>query len=450
MKKILLALSLIILVSNSSYSFETKVENPLANKTSSMFDGKNKNEIKQEEKSIDNILRVGLLLPLTGHAEQIGEALKNSALMAGFETAGDNFVMQFYDTQGREDKTTQAFNEAIGQGVDLIIGPLFANEVKAITPLAQKEGVKVISFTSDTNVIGGNIYSMALTVPQQINDIVNYACKSGSKKFALVTRDDEYGKTVADAFGIAVGACEMAEITGEGYYNLKNDEEEASNMAEVVRLLIGEKAFLVDNERAKQKQRTFRKPQIITKNGKVINLSDDSNISSEDVNPDFDTILIADEGSRLRSVAALLSYYDVTAKNTKIIGTSLWNDLNVNKEPSMIKSLFPALDDDGFNDFASRYKSLYNKAPPRLASQAYDAIALVATLTKNYDKKYVTEEMLTSPSGFFGVDGIFRLNENGYCERDLIIYQVGKTKNFKVTNPKESFEEESSLSNYEE
>ena len=426
------------MVREKMFSSDNKAEPELKKNDPSSL---NKSSLTENEKSI----RVGLLLPLSGKAEKLGEALKNAALMSQFETSDSSLVLQYYDTQGTADGAVNAFNKAKNDGVNIVIGPLFSREVKAITPYANDVGINVLSFTSDVSAIGNGIFSMALLVPQQIERIVSYACTNGSRKFALITRDDEYGKTIADAFGTAVAFCNDAEISGEGYYDMQSN-----NITDVVKLIIGKKAFLIDNERAKQKSRTFKDTRKISEDGKAINLTaSDFDIASDKVPPDFDTIMIADDGTRLRSVAALLSYYDISTENVKIIGTSLWNDPSINKEPSLLKGLFPALDENNFKDFASRYKNLFGINPPRIVSQAYDAVALISTLVQNYETDRIDSAMLTNSGGFLGIDGIFRLNPNGFCERALAVYQIEKRKNIIVSPAPEIFTEDSIFKNYE-
>ena len=93
----------------------------------------------------------------------------------------------------------------------------------------------------------------------------------------------------------------------------------------------------------------------------------------------------------------------------------------------------------GFAAFARRYQDAYGEKPPRIASQAYDAVALAAVLAETGGFSYAD---LTTPSGFNGIDGLFRLLPNGLSERGLQVLGVEK-KGFVTLSPAiEAFETE--------
>jgi hypothetical protein len=60
----------------------------------------------------------------------------------------------------------------------------------------------------------------------------------------------------------------------------------------------------------------------------------------------------------------------------------------------------------------------------RTATLAYDAVALVAALVKTQGPQRFSPEVLTNPSGFSGIDGLFRFRQDGTCERGLAIMRV--------------------------
>ena len=60
----------------------------------------------------------------------------------------------------------------------------------------------------------------------------------------------------------------------------------------------------------------------------------------------------------------------------------------------------------------------------RTATLSYDATALVAALVKTQGGQRFTPEVLTSGSGFAGIDGVFRFRQDGTNERGLAIFRV--------------------------
>ena len=71
-----------------------------------------------------------------------------------------------------------------------------------------------------------------------------------------------------------------------------------------------------------------------------------------------------------------------------------------------------------------RASTQYGQDPVRTASLAYDAVALVAALTKTQGKQRFSEEVLTNSSGFTGIDGLFRFRPDGTNQRGLSVMNV--------------------------
>lgn len=82
---------------------------------------------------------------------------------------------------------------------------------------------------------------------------------------------------------------------------------------------------------------------------------------------------------------------------------------------------FSALPSSGFETFSAKYKETYGRTPVRLASLAYDAVALASVLPQTLG---LTEESLTNARGFIGTDGLFRLRKDGSSERLLGVLQI--------------------------
>ena len=81
----------------------------------------------------------------------------------------------------------------------------------------------------------------------------------------------------------------------------------------------------------------------------------------------------------------------------------------------------------GFRNFSGRYRTNYGQDPVRTATLVYDAVALVAALTKTQGQRRFSEEVLTNPSGFTGIDGLFRFRRDGVNQRGLAVMRVSPT-----------------------
>src|SRR6202044_1639261 len=82
--------------------------------------------------------------------------------------------------------------------------------------------------------------------------------------------------------------------------------------------------------------------------------------------------------------------------------------------------LYAAPDPAGFRSFSARYRAKYSSDPVRTATLAYDAAALGRT----QGPQRFSPETLTNPSGFAGIDGLFRFRPDGTNERGLAVMRV--------------------------
>ena len=101
--------------------------------------------------------------------------------------------------------------------------------------------------------------------------------------------------------------------------------------------------------------------------------------------------------------------------------------------------LFAAPDPSGFRAFAGRYRSKYGSEPVRTATLAYDSVALVAALARTQGAQRFQQETLTNPSGFAGIDGLFRFRADGTNERGLAVMRVGGSGGVPVAGSPKSF-----------
>jgi hypothetical protein len=75
-------------------------------------------------------------------------------------------------------------------------------------------------------------------------------------------------------------------------------------------------------------------------------------------------------------------------------------------------------------EFEKTYAAVFGRAPPRLATLAYDATGLAAVLARSAPGGDFSIATLTQPSGFSGADGLFRLRPDGSVERGLAVLQI--------------------------
>ena len=142
----------------------------------------------------------------------------------------------------------------------------------------------------------------------------------------------------------------------------------------------------------------------------------------------FDAILLPASGQQLLSVAPLLAYYDVDPSEVRFLGTALWEDPQLLSEPTLQGGWFPAPPPTLWKAFRDRYQQSFGDTPPRVASLAYDAVALAAVLDQRGEREGAfvayTQDAITQTLGFAGIDGIFRFLPSGQVQRGLAVLEL--------------------------
>ncbi|AHC73831.1 extracellular ligand-binding receptor [Candidatus Endolissoclinum faulkneri L5] len=339
----------------------------------------------QAKKNLSELPKVALLLPMSGQATIIGRAMRNAAELALFDKGSDNFTLSFYDTVSDPQTAARMAELAINEGADMIIGPLFSDEVLAIRPITQISGIPVLSFSNDRSIASNGVWVFGILPSEQIKIIVRYAAMKGYRRIGILAPFNTYG------FETTRAAIETAKISGASIHPMRLYTPESSD-----------------------------------------SLSD--MIKSLAASRDYDAVLLPEGGQKILNLAALMAYHDIDSHKVKFLGSSLWANPALLHEPTLIGGWFAAPDPGNRKPFLEHYRSVYGNFPEGLASLAYDTVSLVAILAQQPNKSGFSANYLTQPSGFNGVDGPFRLLEDGTNQRSLAILQL-TTKGIKVIEP---------------
>jgi ABC-type branched-subunit amino acid transport system substrate-binding protein len=319
-------------------------------------------------------VKVGLLLPLSasGNAAVAAQSMKNAAEMALAEFQNPNIQLLIKDDAGSPQGAQSGAQQAIDEGSEIILGPLFALSVPATAQLTRTRNIPVIAFSTDSSVAGRGVYLLSFLPESDVNRIVEYAASIGKRSFAAMLPDNAYGNVVEGAFKQAVGRRGGRVVAFERY-----GADRAGSARNVAQAL-----------------------------------------------GSADALLIADDGDAVVGVADALIASGANLKNLQLLGTGLWDNPRVFASPALQGGLYAAPDPSGFRGFAGRYRTKFGAEPVRTATLAYDAVALVAALARTQGGQRFSAEVLTNPSGFAGIDGLFRFRADGSNERGLAVMRV--------------------------
>jgi hypothetical protein len=339
-------------------------------------------------------VRVALLLPLsaTGNAGQLAQNMRNAADLAVREFAGANIQILVKDDRGTPDGARAAASQAIAEGAELILGPLFAQSVTAAASVAKPANVPIVAFSTDTATASRGVYLLSFLPQTDVDRVVGYAASQGKRSIAALLPNNAYGTVVEAALQRAV-ANNGGRVMAIEKYNLDQGAMQ-------------EKAQAVAN---------------LVKTNTV------------------DTVFLPDAGDAVPFIAQVLSAGGVRPDKIKFLGSGQWDDPRILAESNLNGGWYPAPENAGYNAFAGRYKAAFGAAPNRKATLAYDATSLAAGLAARFGNERFSAQVLTNPSGFIGLDGAFRLLANGLNDRGLAVYEVQSGKAVVVSPAPKSF-----------
>jgi branched-chain amino acid transport system substrate-binding protein len=365
--------------------------------------------------------RVGVLLPLSGSNAALGQALLEAAQLALFDQKDESLTLLVGDTGDTPDRAVAAARKVLDDGAEIILGPLFSASVTAVAPLARARGVNVISFSNDVAVAGDGVYLLGFLPTAQVERVVGLAVGRGHGRFAVLAPDSPYGRSVVASLSRAVARF-GGELTQSATY-----APEQPDLAPVVR------EFVKYEERraALDEQRRQLEGQLDDVSRQALRRLEGLS-SLGDIN--FDTLMLPEGGTRLRSLAPLFPYYDIDTKKVRLLGTGLWDEPSLGKEPSLVGGWFASAPLDSTRRFGQRFETTYNRKPPRLASLGYDAVALVAVLARESRSDRFGRAALADAGGFSGYNGIFRFRADGTAERGLAVLEV-RANGFREIDP---------------
>src|SRR5215475_731111 len=341
----------------------------------------------------DRQVRVALILPLSAqsNAGVAAQSMRNAAEMALAEFKSSNIQLLVKDDGGTLQGAQAGAQQAISEGAEIIIGPLFAQSVSAVGQIARARNIPVIAFSTDTSVAARGVYLLSFMPETDVRRIVEFAVSRGKHSFAALLPDNAYGAVVEAAL--------QQEVSRRGgrVLALEKYQPDANRIAEAARRVA---------QAANQ----------------------------------VDSILIPDGADAVPQVVQALAASGVNLKRVQLLGTGLWDDPRIFSTAPRDGGWYAAPESTGFRNFSGRYRARYGQDPIRTATLAYDAVALVAALVKTQGPQRFSEQVLTNPSGFAGIDGVFRFRPEGPNDRGLAVLRVTPSGGQVISPAPQSFQ----------
>jgi len=358
----------------------------------------------------ERVLKIGVLLPLSGKFQDTGQSFLKAIQLALFDIGNKNIKIYPKDSKANALDTYLSAKEFEELGVKVVIGPIFHESLERLNEI---NNITFISLTNETRNIPKNTIAFGINIDSQIDTLKKYFDKIKVSKTLLLSPNSEFiyeskyvaTKDVLKFYRTYSYDANPKKITGE-IEKITNYQERKKDLERRIKIL--EKSDLYKHE---QELKELEQMHTL---GKV----------------NFDSVVVIDFGERLKSVLTSFMFSDVPSDEVKFFTINQWFDKSLFNENAMQNLHFPSIDFDNLKKFKKKFLNTFNEEPNEVSILAYDALGLIYYCWSNNNFQFKQDQLYTK-EGFKGLHGEFFI-ENNLSKQKLKIYQISKNKFVKV------------------
>ena len=336
-------------------------------------------------------IKIGLLVPLTGKNSEIGQSIIRSTRLAINQINNLSIEIIPKDSGSSPDITLRSAKELSKQGVKIVIGPVFNENLIHLNELSE---LTFLSLTNMNDNRSKNIINAGINATSQLNAIKKFIKINKIKKTIFLTPNVNYKNEVKKALS-------NSKIKIIENYIYDADPTKLTKQIEKITNYENRKQNLEDEIKRLEESDLNNKEQLIEKLSKKDTLG----------KVDFEAIIISDYDERLKSVTTSLLYTDVSPNETYFITLNQWFDKSLLRETSSQPLYFPSANKANYDNFSNEYFKKYNEYSNPLSFLSFDLVGLVyyLILQNNY---IVDEKLFNKKTLFQGKVGIFEIKDN--------------------------------------
>ena len=352
-------------------------------------------------------LKVGLLAPLSGPYNEIGNSLLYSLQLA-LEEINDKEVSIVPRDSGfnNEEKITSAIKEMKALGVKIVIGPTNYEEFEMVKKYND------LIFISPSNInpkFSNNIISIGVSLESQLISLTNFIKKQKKIKTIIMYPKNQYFELIENK----IQNLNLKNIKTFTYSPnpevLTGEIEILTNYSQRKRNLELRKKIFEDKEDEQSIKELERLEQLYTLG---------------DVN--FDSVIIIDFGNNLKSVLTSLVYSDVNQDKVLFTTINQWFDESIFYENTIRNLYYPSVNYKEFKKYNNKYFKKFNIYPNEITILAYDALGLIYYAWKKNGKISSINDFLFK-SKIKGKIGTFSFKDKTVTQ-ELDIYKTENKK----------------------
>ena len=366
-----------------------------------------KNPAQNDLNLVENVLKIGVLLPLTGEHKELGNLILNALEMALFQSDNKKLKLIIRDTKADPKTTKKVFEEFLDNNIKIFIGPLYSKSLASIESFVSEKKIKVFALTNNSNLAKKGIWTFGVDPQQQTRKILNFIIARGDKKIGALLPDNAYGYLLYDTIEKILNENNLSPFRVEFF---KDDIESQRLAANKI-----SRGFERYEEDLRKREEAIESKE-----------PEDYLINNENLKKPLDSIFIGASGQNLTILASQLQYSSVDPKKVSYVGIASWEDGSILQEPALRGGMFATTSELLQKDVKKTFFMVYGSDMPKVSMVAYDILSLLNVVL--YENGEIQIKHLLNESGYLGLRGLFRLRNNGTVERTFQIKRIIKEK----------------------
>ncbi len=354
--------------------------------------------------SEENKIKIGLLVPLSGDNIELGKQIVKATRMALKDINSNEIEIYPKDTQSDPNKTLSSAIELSQMGINLVIGPVFYQN---LIYLDEVSNITFLSLTNKTLDLPKNVISTGINSTSQLNTIKKFIELQNISKTIFLSPNLDYDLEVKKGIKNS-----KIKIFKKHYYDI-----EPTKLTKQI-----EKITNYD----------IRKQNLFDEITRLENSEDENKeIKIENLKKrytlgglNFDSIVIADFDESLKSVVTSLIYTDVLPKKKYFITFNQWFEESLFNETSSQPIYYPSINKKNLENFEKKFSNEFKIIPNHISLLSYDLVGLIYYLTLKNDLSEINK-IFKSKNSFKGKIGIFDIENNNINHR-LNFYKIEK------------------------
>ncbi len=355
----------------------------------------------------NDILKVGLLAPLSGEYKELGDSLLYSLQLA-LEEINDAKVHIIPRDSGFNDKKklNNAVQEIRSQGANIIIGPIDNEQFEEVEKF---NDTIFISPSNKNPEFQNNIISIGVSFESQMFALMKFIKEQNRNKTIILLPENQYTFFIEKKL-------DKFDLKNYKIFKYNPDPKVLTGEIEILTNYSQRKKNLELRKKLfedKEDEQSKRQLEIL-----------EQKYTLGDVN--FDSVIIIDFGSSLKSVLTSLVFTDVSQKKVLFTTVNQWFDESFFYENTVKRLYYPSVNYKEYKKYRDKYFKVFKNFPNEITILTYDAIGLIYYVWKK-NGKINSVNNFSVKGKIKGKIGTFSFN-NKKIIQDLDIYKVENKK----------------------